>query len=126
MPRIIETVVYGIDELSDAAKEKARAWYRQDGLYDEWYDFVYADFGRICEILGVTLGTRAVRLHGGGALDKPRIYWTGFWSPGDGASYAKRGIMRSHQRTSLFWKGFPSHQLRINPDNFSVNTKASA
>ena len=37
MPRIIRTVVYAIDELSDKAKEKARAWYRQDGLRDEWY-----------------------------------------------------------------------------------------
>ena len=35
MPRIIETVVYGIGELSEEAKEKARAWYRQDGLCDE-------------------------------------------------------------------------------------------
>ena len=87
MPRIIETVVYAIDELSDKAKEKARAWYRQDGLCDEWYDFVYEDFGRICEILGVTLANRTMRLHGGGALDRAQIFWTGFWSPGDGASY---------------------------------------
>ena len=87
MPRIIETTVYGIDELPDEAKEKARAWYRQEGLYDEWYDFVHEDFGRICEILGVTLATTTVRLYGGGTRDKPRIYWSGFWNSGDGASY---------------------------------------
>ena len=87
MPWIIETTVYDIDELSDEAKEKARAWYRQHGLFEEWYDFVYEDFGRICEILGVTLAARTVRLHGGGTREKPRIFHSGFSSQGDGASY---------------------------------------
>ena len=35
MPRIIETAVYTIDELSGAAKENARIWYRDQGLHDE-------------------------------------------------------------------------------------------
>ncbi|MDE0276392.1 MAG: antitoxin of toxin-antitoxin stability system [Defluviicoccus sp.] len=88
MPRIIETVVYGIDELSDAAKENARIWYRDQGLHDEWYDFVYEDFGTICEILGVTLATSPVRLYGGGTRGKPRIFHSGFSSQGDGASFS--------------------------------------
>ena len=72
MPRIIETTVFTIDELSDAAKENARIWYRQHGLHDEWYDFVYEDFGTICGILGVTLATAipersGVRRAGGAA-----------------------------------------------------------
>ena len=87
MPRIIETTVYGIDELSDEAKEAARCWYRQAGLHDEWHDFVYEDFEAICGILGVTLATTPVRLYGGGTRDKPRIYWSGFASQGDGASF---------------------------------------
>src|SRR3546814_2521028 len=32
MPSIIETTVYCLDELPDAGKEKARAWYRESGL----------------------------------------------------------------------------------------------
>ena len=87
MPRIIETTVYTIDELSDAAKENARIWYRHQGLHDDWYDFVYEDFGTICKILGVTLATTTVRLYGGGTCDKPRIYWSGFACQGDGASF---------------------------------------
>ncbi|MYF07174.1 MAG: antitoxin of toxin-antitoxin stability system [Rhodospirillaceae bacterium] len=87
MPRIIETVVYRIDELSDEAKEAARCWYRQAGLHDEWYDFVYEDFGTICKILGVTLATTPVRLYGGGTRDKPRIMFSGFANQGDGASF---------------------------------------
>ena len=88
MPRTIETTVYTIDELSDAAKESAHIWYRHQGLHDEWYDFVYEDFETICRILGVTLGTSPVRLYGGGTRDKPLIYWSGFSFQGDGASYA--------------------------------------
>ena len=87
MPRIVETTVFTIDELSDAAKENARIWYRDQGLHDEWYDFVYEDFETICGIVGVTLATSPVRLYGGGTRDKPQIYWSGFSFQGDGASF---------------------------------------
>ncbi len=87
MPQIVETTVYTIDELSDEAREAARCWYRQQGLHDDWYDFVYEDFETICGILGVTLATTTVRLYGGGTRDKPRIYWSGFACQGDGASF---------------------------------------
>lgn len=95
MAEVIETIVYQLDELSDAAKEKARAWYRQGGPGDDWFECVYEDFERICEILGVRLKTVPVRLYGGGTRQKPCIWFSGFWSQGDGAcfegqySYAK-------------------------------------
>ena len=88
MPRIVETTVFTIDELSDAAKENARIWYRDQGLHDEWYDFLYEDFEAICGILGITLATTPVRLYGGGNRDKPQIFWSGFSFQGDGASFA--------------------------------------
>ena len=90
MPRIIETTVYTIDELSGAAKENARIWYRDQGLHDEWYDFVYEDFETICRIIGVTLGMTPVRLYGGGIRDKPQVFFSGFWNQGDSASFAGR------------------------------------
>ena len=90
MPRIIEITVYTIDELSDAAKENARVWYRDQGLHDEWYDFVYEDFETICGILGITLATTPVRLYGGGTRDKPQVFFSLSWSQGDGASFAGR------------------------------------
>ena len=90
MPRIVETTVYTIDELSDAAKESARIWYRDQGLHDEWYDFVYEDFETICRMLGIALGTAPVRLYGGGTRDKPQVWFSGFWNQGDGASFAGR------------------------------------
>ena len=90
MPRSVTTAVYSIGELSDEAKEAARSWYRDQGLHDEWYDFVYEDFETVCRIIGITLGTTPVRLYGGGTRDKPQIYFQGFHSQGDGASFAGR------------------------------------
>jgi len=87
MPEIIETTVYQLGELSDAAKEQARAWYREGGFDYAWYDSVYEDFQRIAEILGIRFKTRAVRPHGGGTRDEPRIFFSGFWSQGDGACF---------------------------------------
>jgi len=87
MPEIIETAVYQLNELSDAAKDKARAWYREGGFDDDWYDAVFEDFQRIADILGIRLKTRPVRLMRGGTRQDPRIMFTGFWSQGDGASY---------------------------------------
>ena len=100
MPRIVETVVYGIEELSETAKEAARAWYRETCLDHQWYDFVFEDFEAVCRILGVTLRTSPVRLMGGGTRDRPHIFFHGFWSQGDGACfegsfYHARGAARA-------------------------------
>ena len=87
MAEVICTTVYQFPELSDAAKEKARSWYRELGPHDDWWDAVYEDFERICDILGVRLKTRPVRLMGGGTREKPCIWFSGFWSQGDGACF---------------------------------------
>ena len=87
MPQIIETLVYPIVELSETAKETARAWYRQHCLDHAWYDFVYEDFQTVCAILGIALRTSPVRLVGGATREHPHIWWTGFRSQGDGACF---------------------------------------
>lgn len=100
MSKVIETTVFQLDELSDDAKEKARAWYREGGFDYDWYDAVYEDFERIAEILGLRLKTRTVRLYGGGSRQEPCIWFRGFWGQGDGAcfetyySYAKEAPRR--------------------------------
>ena len=88
MPQVIEITVYTIDELSDAAREAARAWYRENCLDYEWYDCVYEDFETICGLLGVTLRTGPAHLYRRGARDKPQVWFTGFHSQGDGASFS--------------------------------------
>ena len=87
MPRIVETVVYELPELSRAARERARAWYRNTCLDHEWCDAVFDDFETVCGLLGVTLRTHTVRLMGGGARDAPNIWFRGFSNQGDGASF---------------------------------------
>jgi hypothetical protein len=87
MPAIIETTVYRLDELADDAKERARSWYRRHGFDYDWYDSLFEDFGRICQLLGIDLRTRAVRLMGGGTRSDPCIFFSGFSSQGDGACF---------------------------------------
>ena len=86
--RTIETTVYQFTELSDAAKEKAREWYRraQDG--DNFFaESVIEDAAQIAEMMGIDLRQRSVRLMGGGTRLEPAVYWSGFWSQGDGACF---------------------------------------
>lgn len=92
MPEVIETTVYTLEELDERGKERARDWYRQASAHDDWHEFVFEDFERVCAILGVELATRPVRLFGGGTRQKPRIWFSGFSSQGDGASF--EGVYR--------------------------------
>lgn len=66
--------VYTFDELSDGAKETARQNWREGHLDYDWWDSTYEDFIQILEILGYEVSERD-------------IYFTGFWSQGDGASF---------------------------------------
>ena len=79
--RTIEQVVYRYNELSEEAKEKARDWYRSACEFD--YEYVYDDFEQICEHLGIELDSKRGRTG-------PAIYFTGFWSQGDGACFEGR------------------------------------
>lgn len=45
--KTIKTTVYEFDELSDAAKEKARDWYREHALDYDWWESTYEDAERV-------------------------------------------------------------------------------
>lgn len=79
--------IYKFDELNDRAKENARRWFaaQQDGMD---FDFVIEDAARIGELLGIEFATHAVKLYGGGTRREADIFWSGFSSQGDGASFA--------------------------------------
>lgn len=82
---VIEKTIYKYDELSDAAKEKAREWWvRCD---DGDVSAVYEDAARMGALMGIDLFTRPVKLMGGGTRYDPCIYYSGFWSQGDGACF---------------------------------------
>jgi hypothetical protein len=101
MPHIVETTVYHLNELSEAGRDKARGWYRETALEDDWYDCVYDDFETICDLLGVHLKTTPVRLFGGGTRSKPCIYFSGFWSQGDGACFEGRYAYEKHTPSKI-------------------------
>lgn len=74
MPAVIETIVYQFDELSDRAKERARDWFRMSRDESDFWA-VLEDFGRIVDILGLTLDTHQVQLMGGGTRYDPNIWY---------------------------------------------------
>lgn len=92
MPTIIETKAFSFDELTDAAKNKARDWFREATGHDSYefefeFEFVTDDFVTVGNILGVAFDTHSVRLMNGKTRSEPNIYWSGFCSQGDGACF---------------------------------------
>jgi len=75
MPRIKTEVktVYTFDELSDRAKDRARAWYREGIEFDP--EYTIEDAVRMGAILGITIGTRTYKTMGGGTGSAPVVYW---------------------------------------------------
>lgn len=71
--KTIETKVYEFSELSDAAKKKARDWYREVSSDDT--------FGAKCVI------NDAKRIFALCGIDIDNVYYSGFWSQGDGACF---------------------------------------
>lgn len=95
--RVTEQTVYQFAELSDHAKERARDWYREvsnDGNND-WSESVIEMAADVCKLLGIDLQTRPVKLMNGSTRYDPVIYWSGFSSQGDGASFAGRYSYRA-------------------------------
>ena len=70
--RTIETQVYSFADLSESAKEYAREQYREHNLDYDWYTFTYDDAKTIGALFGLRIDT---------------IYFSGFWSQGDGACF---------------------------------------
>lgn len=67
--------VYKFEELSEEAKETARAWWREGAFDYDWYQFTYEGFIETTKDFDVT-----------------KIYFSGFWSQGDGAMFEYEGI----------------------------------
>lgn len=104
MARNIEKTVFLYSELSEAAQEKAREWYREASECDDFYaETVFEDAARMADFLGIDL--RQTRVNNGDY--RPTIYYSGFWSQGDGASFEgqysyKKGatkLIRQHAPT---------------------------
>lgn len=68
----MKTTIYKFEELSDNAKQKVLENLSDINATHDWYEFVFEDV--------ITIG----RLFG---LNIDKIYFSGFWSQGDGASF---------------------------------------
>jgi hypothetical protein len=88
--RIQQLEVFSYDELSQAARVKVRDWYRTNAAEYGWWDMAYADFLGVCRQLGVELASKLVPMGRSGARQEVCIYFSGFASQGDGASFAGR------------------------------------
>lgn len=88
MPHIIETTAYKFEELSESSKETARDWYRQFVFQDssDW-DFVYEDAERMANLMGIEIEYRTAHGWKGKTWQEPCIFFSGFSSQGDGASF---------------------------------------
>lgn len=91
----IEKKLYKFEELSDGAKAKALEAMAESESEHFDCEFVYDDAENMAKILGIDLAQTPVKLMGGGTRYDPTIYYSGFYSQGDGAcfeghySYAK-------------------------------------
>lgn len=75
MPQTKKILIYTVEELkelSTSAYERAYQWWLERFDGDQWWDYVYEDFRRIAEILGITVED---------------IEFSGFCSQGDGARF---------------------------------------
>lgn len=77
--RTITKTLFTFEELSEEAKEKAIEKQRNCEYYldYEWWDFVYEDFHQKIKDKG---------------FDITKIYFSGFWSQGDGAMFEYDGL----------------------------------
>lgn len=83
--RTIETNIYQFNELSDSAKEKARQWWRTDLPFDT--DFIIDDAADIAAMFGLDIRQTLKQRTDETLHWVPSVYWSGFWSQGDGASF---------------------------------------
>ena len=71
----------------DAILEEYRDYYVQDGL--DWWDSVYENFIGDMKEIGIAVASHAVASRRG-TYERPSIFFSGFWSQGDGACFEGR------------------------------------
>lgn len=72
------------EERRDALLEKHR---NTNVEHVDWWDSVYEQFVEDCVEKGICVDYHNVKTMGGKTVAKPSIYFSGFWSQGDGACF---------------------------------------
>jgi hypothetical protein len=76
--RTVELKLYKFDELSKEVQAKVTEKNRDINVYDGWHEFMIEDW------INETIPSKG--------FDATRIYYSGFWSQGDGAMFEYDGI----------------------------------
>lgn len=61
--------------------------YRNVNVEHDWWDSLIEDFAEQLAEVGITVSTHEVELMNGKTRQDPNIYFSGFWSQGDGACF---------------------------------------
>lgn len=88
---VIEKVVYKYDELDDKAQERAYEKWAENALDYEWWDCSYDDFDSVATALGFSIDRKDSSWISNGIThhsQMPKIYFSGFWSQGDGLCFS--------------------------------------
>jgi hypothetical protein len=81
------TTIFQFDELSDAAKEKARQWWRDGENETIGSDpYILEPYETAAKLIGIELKTHSVSLMNGELREEPNIWWS-LHVPGSGASF---------------------------------------
>lgn len=91
----VEVSLYEYKELSDKAKEKARAWFTKDYPDYDWWEPTYNDAKDMAKLLGIEIDD---------------IYFSGFYSQGDGACF--KGTFRPEDVKTVeeFLENYPEEK----------------
>jgi hypothetical protein len=88
--RILEIKAYQYDELTDAAKARARDWWRAGEHGLEWAEPIISDAVEVASRLGIEFKDRIIRTLGGAQAVEPCIWFSVGGCQGDGASFEGR------------------------------------
>lgn len=113
MPKQITKTVYSFQELLDgnkagtiktAAVDRAREWLREGTTHFDWWNFTYERWTKALEQIGFM---------------KPDISFSGFWSQGDGASFACKGGVDKYGLIEFLTTAIePSESVQGEPEDF--------
>lgn len=118
MTAVHEITTYQFNELDEAAKERARDWYRETMMHDQdWHEFVLDDAKGIGDKLGIRIDN---------------IYYSGFWSQGDGAcftgyySYEKGSVAEIKKNYPATWTDRQTGEVHESKGNKELHEIAEA
>jgi hypothetical protein len=114
MPHTQNKEVWYFNELSEKAKDKAREWYRTKQFNYDWWDDIYDNVKTAASYLGIEIDKKPVTLMSGKTWYAPAIYFSGFSSQGDGASFLGTWRANNMKTTVELSAEFPTDETLLN------------